>query len=231
MTPAPACLCRCFSLQVLKPYYPCGAHSTLTGADSNCSRVPCQCTGDLTNPAAYTLTDPTSPATCATDTTNVCLGTEIPFEQALAATLIEGLIFLAICVCGLRHYILKLIPKQILLAGACGIGVFIAFVGFKDSGFITQATYPTLVRLNLKNQYLGGPVINITYNQGPAWNDCVLYFDGPPFGCSCPWLALGGLIFTGLLMCWYAIYSGWKQVPFGTDLLFACRAELPSHCC
>jgi AGZA family xanthine/uracil permease-like MFS transporter len=30
----------------------------------------------------------------------------------------------------------------------------------------------------------------------------VLYFDGPPFGLSCPWLALGGLIFTGILMCW-----------------------------
>ena len=72
--------------------------------------------------------------------------------------------FLAICLTGLRHYILRLVPKQVLLAGACGIGVFIAFVGFKDSGFVTQATYPTLTRLNLENQYLGGPVINITYH-------------------------------------------------------------------
>lgn len=91
---------------------------------------------------------------------------------------------------------------QILLAGACGIGIFISFVGFKDSGFITQAPFPTLLRLNTENQYDGGPVIGLTYHGGPGWNDCVLYFGGAPFGCQCNWLALGGLIFTGILMVW-----------------------------
>jgi AGZA family xanthine/uracil permease-like MFS transporter len=123
---------------VLIPFTPCGAHSTLFGDDTGCSRLPCECTGDGTNPTAYELLV-ADPGTCASNTTNVCLGTQIPFEQALAATFIEGIVFLLICLTGMRKYILRLIPKQILLAGACGIGVFISFVGFKDCGFITQA--------------------------------------------------------------------------------------------
>jgi xanthine/uracil/vitamin C permease (AzgA family) len=42
--------------------------------------------------------------------------------------------------------LLQLFPKQVLLAGACGIGVFIAFVGFKDAGFISQVTKDHLLR-------------------------------------------------------------------------------------
>ena len=135
-----------------------------------------------------------------------------------------------ICITGARAWILKLIPKQVLLAGerrergqrcvaprspppppcalprsptphprphphapaphpparpgCCGIGVFIAFVGFKDAGFITQAPYPTLLRLNLEDQYHPGPVIDLTFHGNnetgptPSWNSCVMWFGG-----------------------------------------------------
>jgi hypothetical protein len=43
-----------------------------------------------------------TPAACG-NTTNVCLGTKIPFEQALTATFLEGLVFLLICVTGERN--------------------------------------------------------------------------------------------------------------------------------
>ena len=68
--------------------------------------------------------------------------------------------------------------------GCCGIGVFIAFVGFKDAGFITQAPYPTLLRLNLEDQYHPGPVIDLTFHgtnetgPTPSWNSCVMWFGG-----------------------------------------------------
>jgi len=54
------------------------------------------------------------------------VGTKIPYEQGLAATLLEGLAFLIICITGLRAVLLRLFPKSVLLAGAAGIGVFIA---------------------------------------------------------------------------------------------------------
>ena len=190
-----------FVNNVLQPFYPCGAHATLTGNDTTCARITCECTGNMSDPSAFTVTDASAPASCASST-NVCLGTRIPFEQALTATFLEGVVFLLICITGLRYWFLKVIPKQILLAGACGIGIFISFVGFRDSGFITQAPYPTLTRLNLENQYNGGVVIDMSYHDGPRWNSCVMYFGGAPFGVQCNWLSLGGLIFTGLLLCW-----------------------------
>jgi AGZA family xanthine/uracil permease-like MFS transporter len=73
-----------FVQSVLQPYAPCGAHSTLAGSDGACSRLPCECTGDKTNPAAYSLLAP-SPE-CA-NTTNVCLGTKIPVRRDRGALL------------------------------------------------------------------------------------------------------------------------------------------------
>jgi AGZA family xanthine/uracil permease-like MFS transporter len=65
-------------------------------------------------------------------------------------------VFLIICITGLRAVILRLFPKSVLVAGAAGIGVFIAFVGMKDSGFIAAAPFPTLVGLNTDWPYLHG---------------------------------------------------------------------------
>jgi xanthine/uracil/vitamin C permease (AzgA family) len=40
------------------------------------------------------------------------------------------------------------IPRCILIAGACGIGLFIMFVGWKGMGVVVADAYPNLVRLN-----------------------------------------------------------------------------------
>ena len=49
-------------------------------------------------------------------------GTKIPFEKALTATFLEGLVFLGICFTGMRSRLLRLFPKTVLMAGAVGIG-------------------------------------------------------------------------------------------------------------
>ena len=49
-------------------------------------------------------------------------GTTIPYEKALTATFLEGLVFLGICFTGMRSRLLRLFPKTVLMAGACGIG-------------------------------------------------------------------------------------------------------------
>lgn len=59
-----------------------------------------------------------SPGTAASPgpffgTTNACIGSEVPFEKALAATFLEGLVFLLICVTGLRSKILKIFPRTV----------------------------------------------------------------------------------------------------------------------
>ena len=123
----PACLPPASPQNVLVPYTACGAHGHLYGDDQECAGIPCSCSGNGSDPTQFTV-PAGSPLNCSTITPDTCLGTRIPFEQALTATFLEGVVFLVICLTGLRGLFMRIVPKQILLAGACGIGVFISFV-------------------------------------------------------------------------------------------------------
>jgi AGZA family xanthine/uracil permease-like MFS transporter len=58
------------------------------------------------------------------------------WEEALAAVLISGILFLIISITGLRRIVLNAIPKNLKLAVGAGIGFFIAFIGLKTSGIV-----------------------------------------------------------------------------------------------
>jgi AGZA family xanthine/uracil permease-like MFS transporter len=77
----------------------CGHHATMQGPDKACMGIPCSCI-----PASATnstlVPDVTLNGACAADTANMCMGTKIPFEQGLAATFLEGIVFILICVTG-----------------------------------------------------------------------------------------------------------------------------------
>lgn len=55
---------------------------------------------------------------------------------ALAAVLFEGLIFFVLSVTGVRTLLLDSIPKQLRLAIAGGIGLFIIFIAFSNAGIV-----------------------------------------------------------------------------------------------
>ncbi|XP_074573463.1 adenine/guanine permease AZG2-like [Curcuma longa] len=55
----------------------------------------------------------------------------VPYETALAAVFLEGCIFLALSLLGLRSRLAHLIPRPIRLASAAGIGLFLAFTGLQ----------------------------------------------------------------------------------------------------
>ncbi|WP_082235222.1 NCS2 family permease [Halobacillus massiliensis] len=76
----------------------------------------------------------------------VVLGYGIPWETALAGVLASGLIFMALTLTGLRQKIINAIPANLKLAVGAGIGLFIAFIGFQNSG-IVQGNPDTLVAL------------------------------------------------------------------------------------
>jgi AGZA family xanthine/uracil permease-like MFS transporter len=66
----------------------------------------------------------------------VVLGLGIPWETALAGTLVSGVIFLILALSGLRRYVINAIPQPLKLAVGAGIGLFIAFIGLKEGGII-----------------------------------------------------------------------------------------------
>ena len=84
-------------------------------------------------------------------TYTVCIKMHIPWQTALGAVFLSGVIFLALTAAGIRQMILRSIPHELYAAVASGIGLFIAFIGFRNSGLVV-ADPETLVGLgNLRN--------------------------------------------------------------------------------
>ena len=68
------------------------------------------------------------------------------YRQGLCVILLSGVIFLILSVTGLRKYIATSLPDCLKKAIPAGIGLFIAFIGFKNVGII-QANQYTFVQL------------------------------------------------------------------------------------
>ena len=68
----------------------------------------------------------------------VCLGLGVSWQSALGLVFVNGCIFLALSVTGIREKIIDAIPHQLKLAITCGIGLFIAFIGLKNGGIVVS---------------------------------------------------------------------------------------------
>ncbi|WP_315068134.1 NCS2 family permease [uncultured Clostridium sp.] len=79
-------------------------------------------------------------------TFTICLTMKFSWQTALAASLIEGIIFLLLNVFKVRQVIIDSVPQTLKYAISIGIGFFIAFIGLQDAKIIvaSQATLVTL---------------------------------------------------------------------------------------
>ena len=69
-----------------------------------------------------------------------------PWQTALGAVFISGVLFVILSVAGARQAIVKAIPLSLKFAITAGIGAFLAFLGFKSAGIVV-ANEATLVGL------------------------------------------------------------------------------------
>ena len=76
----------------------------------------------------------------------VCIGMGYDWQFALTAVLLEGLIFILLTVTNVREAIVNAIPLNLRHAIGAGIGLFVAFIGLKESGVVI-ANEDTLVHL------------------------------------------------------------------------------------
>lgn len=60
----------------------------------------------------------------------------IPWQVALAAVFVEGIIFILLTLTKLRESVVNGIPQSLKHAITAGIGMFIAFIGFKSGGLV-----------------------------------------------------------------------------------------------
>ncbi|MET4099655.1 AGZA family xanthine/uracil permease-like MFS transporter [Agrococcus sp. UYP10] len=61
---------------------------------------------------------------------------ELTWPEAMGLVLINGVIIVVLAATGLRRMIFDAVPPALKSAIAVGIGLFIAFIGFVDSGFV-----------------------------------------------------------------------------------------------
>ncbi|NPU89039.1 MAG: NCS2 family permease [Fervidobacterium sp.] len=83
-------------------------------------------------------------------TYTVCLKLGIPWQLALTAVFIEGLIFVFLTVTGARAFVARAVPQPVKAATGAGIGLFIALIGLKNAGIVMPdpVTAVTLGHLN-----------------------------------------------------------------------------------
>lgn len=70
---------------------------------------------------------------------SVVIAMGIPWQTAMAGVFVASLIFLVLSLMKIREVVINAIPKDLKLAVAAGLGIFIAFVGLQGGGLITAS--------------------------------------------------------------------------------------------
>ncbi|MFD7440204.1 NCS2 family permease [Streptomyces sp. NPDC059909] len=84
------------------------------------------------------------------------------WPDAMGVVVLEGIVICVLVVTGLREAVMHAIPQQLKQAISVGIGLFIAFIGFIDAGFVTRIpgeTGSVPVQLGANGQLSGWPVL------------------------------------------------------------------------
>lgn len=69
----------------------------------------------------------------------VCLAMGHPWQMALTAIFLEGILFILLTVTNVRKLIVDAIPVTMKRATGAGIGLYIAFIGLKSAGIIVNS--------------------------------------------------------------------------------------------
>ena len=67
---------------------------------------------------------------------------QVTWPEAMALVVINGVLIVILAATGLRRMIFDAVPMELKLAITVGIGLFIAFIGFVNSGFVTASQSP-----------------------------------------------------------------------------------------
>ncbi|MBZ6493394.1 NCS2 family permease [Natrinema longum] len=68
----------------------------------------------------------------------VVLGLGVPWQVALAAVFVEGVVFILLTAVGARRYIIELFPEPVKFAVGAGIGVYLLFLGLQEMQIVVD---------------------------------------------------------------------------------------------
>lgn len=127
----------------------------------------------------------------------VCLGMGYSWEKALGAVFIGGVIFILITAFKIRSWIANAIPLCLKRSFAVGIGFFIMFIGFNETGLVRLGIAGAPVKIGLMSS--AGPLLAVL---------CLLVI------CILMILRIPGAILIGIIMTTGLSYiAGVAQTP------------------
>src|SRR5262249_19303119 len=85
-------------------------------------------------------------------TYSVVKGMGIPWQAALGAVFLSGVVFFVLTILGIRQLIIETIPVELYAAVGAGVGLFIALIGFRNSGIIAASPATTVTLGNLHDK-------------------------------------------------------------------------------
>ena len=91
------------------------------------------------------------------------LASQMSWPAAMGIVVLEGLLITALVLTGVRQSVFDAVPLALKNAIAVGIGLFIAFIGFVDAGFVRRvpdaASSPVPVSLGVEGRLVGWPTL------------------------------------------------------------------------
>jgi adenine/guanine/hypoxanthine permease len=89
------------------------------------------------------------------------VASQMTWADAMGLVVIEGVIILGLVLTGFRRAVFEAVPQQLKVAISVGIGLFIAFIGVVDAGFVRrpQAAGGPPVELGVGGSLHGWPVL------------------------------------------------------------------------
>ncbi|WP_148413643.1 NCS2 family permease [Haloferax sp. KTX1] len=111
----------------------------------------------------------------------------VPWQTALAAVFVEGIIFIALTAVGAREAIIKVFPEPVKMAVGTGIGLFLAIIGLQAMGIVVDDT-ATLVTMG-----------NLASNPVAIVSIVGLFFTFALYAANVPGSIIIGIVGTSLL--------------------------------
>ncbi|WP_432942014.1 NCS2 family permease [Kribbella sp. CA-253562] len=89
------------------------------------------------------------------------IASKMTWADAMGLVVLEGIIILLLVLTGFRRAVFEAVPRQLKVAISVGIGLFIAFIGVIDAGFVRRPAAPTgpPVELGIGGSLRGWPVL------------------------------------------------------------------------
>ena len=131
------------------------------------------------------------------------------YHSGMVLVFISGIVFIILSVTGAREYIAKAMPECLKKSIPAGIGLFIAFIGFKNAGLVTANQYTFVQFVDINGAFKNGFTLEAWRTIAPA----IVAFVGLIIIAVLNKKNVKGSVLIGIISCAVLYYLATWQLP------------------